>query len=155
MTYAGQALAARAQSIAELRTRLRKKAERLEDVDEILAYLKESGYVDDQRFAGTFADIRRENRGLGKARVVRDLMTRRVSPQIAKAAVEVSYQETDEVKMIEDFLARKYRGKNLKLLLTEPKNLNSAYRKLRVAGFGGSNSIRVLKRYAAATPSEC
>ena len=36
-TYAAQALAARAQSSSELRTRLRKKAARKEDVDEILA----------------------------------------------------------------------------------------------------------------------
>jgi regulatory protein len=150
MKYAGQALAARAQSAAELRTRLRKKAAHREDVEEVIAYLKESGYIDDKRFAGAFADLRRENRGLGKARVVRDLMSRRVAPQIAKAAAEESYKETDEIKLIEDFLARKYRGKDLKSLLTDPKNLNSAYRKLRIAGFGGGNSIRVLKRFAAA-----
>lgn len=149
MTYAGQALAARAQSSAELRTRLRKKAARLEDVDEVLAYLKESGYIDDRRFAGAFADVRRENRGLGKARVVRDLMARRVSSQIAQAAVESSYKDSDEVTLIENYLARKYRGKDLKALLSDPKQLASVYRKLRVAGFGGSQSIRVLKRYAA------
>jgi regulatory protein len=150
MTYAGRALATRAQSVTELRTRLRKRAAQMEDVDCVLGYLKDSGYVDDQRFAGTFADMRRENQGLGKARVVRDLMSRRVSQQVAQAAVDASYKETDEVALIENFLARKYRGKNLKALLAEPKNLSSAYRKLRVAGFGGSQSIRVLKRYAAA-----
>ena len=147
MTYAGRALASRAQSISELRTRLRRKAANLEDVEDVLAYLKESGYVDDQRFAGTFADMRRENQGLGKARVMRDLMIRRVSPQVAKTAVEASYNETDEIALIEKFLARKYRGKDLKALLADPKNHNSAYRKLRVAGFGGSNSIKILKRY--------
>ena len=73
-SYAAQALAARAQSSSELRTRLRKKAARKEDVDEILAYLKEAGYIDDRRFAGAFADWRRDSQGMGKARVVRDLM---------------------------------------------------------------------------------
>ena len=67
-TYAAQALAARAQSSSELRTRLRKKAARLEDVDEILAYLNEAGYIDDRRFAGAFADWRRDSQGMGKAR---------------------------------------------------------------------------------------
>lgn len=150
MTYAAQALAARAQSSTELRNRLRRKAANAADVDDILAYLKESGYVDDQRFAGTFADLRRENRGLGKARVVRDLMSRRISPQMAQAAVESSYKDTDEVALIENYLSRKYRGKDLKTLFADPKQINSAYRKLRVAGFGGSQSIRVLKRYAVA-----
>lgn len=150
MNYAAQALSARAQSVSELRTKLRKKAARKEDVDDVLAYLKESGYADDKRFAGMFAEWRRENRGLGKARVVRDLMAKRVSPQVAQAAVEAAYKDTDEVTLIEDFLGRKYRGKNLKTLLAEPKHLASAYRKLRVAGFGSSTSIRVLKRYASA-----
>ena len=51
--------------------------------------------------------------------------------------------------MIEQFLARKYRGKNLHVLLTEEKYLASAYRKLRTAGFGAGTSISVLKRYAS------
>ncbi|MEO8099925.1 MAG: RecX family transcriptional regulator [Acidobacteriota bacterium] len=148
-SYAAQALAARAQSVSELRTRLLRKASRKEDVEEILGYLKESGYMDDKRFAGSFAEWRKENQGLGKARVVRDLMARRVAPAVAQAAAESVYQGTDEVTLIEAFLARKYRGKNLRVLLAEPKNLASAYRKLRTGGFSGGNSIRVLKRYAA------
>ncbi|MEI9814843.1 MAG: RecX family transcriptional regulator [Acidobacteriota bacterium] len=150
MTYAGQALAARAQSVSELRTRLRRKASNKDDVEEILAYLKESGYADDQRFAGAFAELRKENQGMGKARVVRDLMARRVAQPLAQAAAEAAYKDTDEVKLVEDFLARKYRGKDLKSLLKEQKNWASAYRKLRVAGFGSSASVRVLKQYASA-----
>jgi len=149
MEYAGRALAARAQSVSELRTRLKRRAEHSEDVDAVIAYLKESGYANDQRFAGSFADWRLENQGMGKARVMRDLMSRRVAPAVAKAAVEAAYKNTDEVALIDAFLARKYRGKDLGALLKEPKNLESAYRKLRTAGFSGGESIRVLKRYAA------
>ena len=149
-TYAAQALAARAQSTSELRTRLRKKAARPEDVDEILAYLKESGYVDDTRFAGAFAEWRRESQGMGKARVVRDLMSRRVSPALAQSAAEAAYTGTDEVALIEAWMGRKYRGKNLREFLSEQKNLASAFRRLRTAGFGSSNSIKVLKCYASA-----
>jgi regulatory protein len=149
-SYAATALASRAQSTSELRTRLRKKAARPEDVEEILAYLKEAGYVDDQRFAGAFAEWRKENQGFGKTRVVRDLMSRRVAPAVAKAAAEKVFEGSDEVQLIEDFLARRYRGKDMKAFLAEQKNLASAFRRLRTAGFGSSNSIRVLKRYASA-----
>ncbi len=80
-------------------------------------------------------------------------MSRRVAPALAKQAAATAYQETDEVAMIEQFLARKFRGKNLGELLQEPKHLASAYRKLRGAGFSTGNSIRVLKRYAAEADS--
>ena len=51
--------------------------------------------------------------------------------------------------LIQNFLERKYRGKNLGELLAEQKNLASAFRKLRLAGFSSGTSIRALKRYAA------
>ena len=149
MAYAGRALAARAQSVSELRTRLKRRAERAEDVEAVIAYLKESGYANDQKFAGSFTDWRLENQGLGKARVMRDLLARRVAPGVAKAAVEAAYKDRDEGALIEAFLARKYRGKDLGALLREPKMLASAYRKLLTGGFSGGASIRVLKRYAA------
>lgn len=149
MTYAARTLGSRAQTISELRTKLIRRAARREDVDEVLSRLKESGYLNDKRFAESFANWRCENQGLGKTRVMRDLMARRVAPGLAIQAVDAAYRDTDEIAMIENFLARKYRGKNLGALLSEEKYLAAAYRKLRGAGFSAGNSIRVLKRYAA------
>jgi len=149
MAYAAQALASRAQSSSELREKLRRRAERREDVDEVLRRLKDAGYLNDKRFAESFAAWRRENAGFGKTRVLRDLMARRVAPSLAIQTAEAAYRQVDEIAMIEKFLERKYRGKNLGALLAEEKHLASAYRKLRAAGFSTGNSIRVLKRYAA------
>ena len=149
MSLAGRSLARRAQSLSELRARLKQRAARQEDVAEALSRLKEAGFLNDRKFADSFANWRRENQGLGKARVMRDLMARRVAPTVAKQAVDAVYSNSDETALIERFLERKYRGKELGRLLTEEKNLAAAYRKLRTAGFSSGNSIRVLKRYAA------
>jgi regulatory protein len=149
MNYAARALSARAYTVSELKTRLTKRAAQKEDVDTVLGKLKDAGMVNDRRFAGSFADWRRESQGMGKTRVMRDLMARRVAPAVAKEAVEASFEGVDEIAMIEAFLKRKYRGKNLGALFKEQKELMSAFRKLRGAGFSTGNSIRVLKRYAA------
>jgi regulatory protein len=149
MNFAGRSLARRAQSLSELRLRLKQRAARQEDVAEAIARLKEAGFLNDRKFADSFANWRRENQGLGKARVMRDLMSRRVAPALAKQAVDGAFANTDETAMIESFLERKYRGKELGRLLAEEKNLASAFRRLRAAGFSAGNSIRVLKRYAA------
>src|SRR5262249_33120991 len=140
MNFAARALSARAQSLSELRTRLRKRAASKEDVDQVMSRLKEAGFVNDRKFAGTFAEWRRENQGLGRTRVLRDLMARRVAPAVAREAVDAAYQQVDEIALIEAFLARKYRGKDLGKLLAEPKYLASAFRKLRAGGFGAGNS---------------
>ncbi|MBZ5674195.1 MAG: recombination regulator RecX [Acidobacteriia bacterium] len=149
MDYAAKALSVRGYTVSELKTRLKKRAARAEDVETVLGRLKESGVVNDRRFAGSFAEWRRESQGLGKTRVMRDLMARRVAPGVAKEAVEAAFEGVDEIAMIEAFLKRKYRGKDLGGLLREQKELASAFRKLRGAGFSTGNSIRVLKRYAA------
>jgi regulatory protein len=149
LAYAARLLSARALSSSELREKLRKRAARLEDVDIVIARLKQAGYLDDRKFAQSYASWRRDNQGFGKSRVMRDLMGRRVAPAVARQAADAAYQDSDEIQLIENFLERKYRGKDLGALLGEEKHLASAYRKLRLAGFAAGNSIRVLKRYAA------
>jgi hypothetical protein len=72
-----------------------------------------------------------------------------VAPAVAEKAVQETFAETNEVELIEEFLARKLPKTRLKEYLADPNHLASAYRKLRYAGFGGGNAIRVLKRYSA------
>jgi len=148
LNYAVRTLGGRAYSTGELREKLRRRAERAEDVDVVLAKLKELGYLDDRRFAEGYAASRLENQGLGKMRVLRDLRQRRVAPKLAEQVTEKTYQEINEVELIEEFLKRKYRGKKLGQFLGEEKNLAGAYRRLRYAGFSAGGSIRVLKQYA-------
>jgi len=149
MAYAARVLGGRAQSISELREKLIRRASSREDVTDVLDRLKRSGFLDDRRLAASFASWRLETQGQGKARVMRDLMARRVAPAVAREAADAAYNKVDEIALIENFLRRKYRGKDLPSLLGEEKNMASAYRKLRLAGFTSGNSIRVLKRYAA------
>ena len=149
LAYAARVLTARAQTSSELRQKLARRAAQRGDVDEVIRRLKENGYLNDQRFAESFANWRRDNQGVGKTKVVRDLMARRVAPELAKKTAEAAYSGTDEAALIEQFLARKFRGRDLGALLQEEKHLASAFRRLRTAGFSAGNSIRVLKRYAA------
>lgn len=143
-----RALGGRAHSTGELKEKLRRRAERAEDVDGVLAKLKESGYLNDRRFAENYASARLENQGLGKMRVLRDLRQRRVAPKLAEQVTEKTFQDTNETDLIEAFLKRKYRGKQLGVFLGEEKNLAAAFRRLRYAGFSAGAAIRVLKRYA-------
>jgi regulatory protein len=149
MAYSARVLSSRAQTLAELREKLRRRAAEPACVDEVLARLKEMGYLNDERFAEGFVSWRKDQEGLGKTRVLRDLLVRRVAPALAKKATDTAFQGSDEIAMIERFLERKYRGKDLGALLAEEKHLASAYRKLRLAGFNSGNSIKVLKRHAA------
>jgi regulatory protein len=148
LQYALNLLAGRALSSGEVRKKLTARAADPEDVEGVLAKLREYGFVDDGRFAEGYAAVRKDSGSFGKARVLRDLRQRRVAPAIAEKAVSQAYEGADETEMIEQFLKRKYRTVNLAEHLQEEKHLAAAYRRLRYAGFSSSASIRVLKRFA-------
>lgn len=134
--------------MGELREKMRQRAEEPASIDPVIARLKEAGYLDDRKFAENYAAARLENQGFGKMRVLRDLRQRRVAPKLAEQVAENTFKSTNETELVEAFLKRKYRGKELGAFLKEKKNLAAAYRRLRYAGFSSGASIRVLKRYA-------
>jgi regulatory protein len=149
LNVALRALGGSAHSSGQLREKLRRRAQNDEDVDAVMGKLKEAGYLNDRHFAENFAAARLQNQGLGKMRVLRDLRQRRIAPKLAEQVIEKTYKETIEADLIEEFLRRKYRGKELGTFLSNEKNLAGAFRRLRYAGFSAGQSIRVLKRFAS------
>jgi regulatory protein len=146
--YGLRVLGMRGYAVAELRDKLARRAARAEDVATILARLKQYGYLDDRRYAENYAASRLANESLGRFRVVQDLRKRRVAPAVVEAVVGEVYSGSDEDRLAEEFLRRKLRKVDPVAYLAEPKHVASAYRKLRLAGFGYSPSLRVIKKFA-------
>lgn len=147
-SYALKALAQRAHSTGELKVKLRRRAERVSDIDDVIARLKDNGYLDDRRFAESFATSRLSNEGLGKGRVILDLRQRRVAPALAETTVRQVYEEVDEQALIDDYIRRKYRKAPREGLFQDEKDLAAAYRRLARAGFRAGDIVRALKRFA-------
>lgn len=146
--YALRALGQRAHSTAELKQKLLRRANSPHDVSALMTRLHEYGLADDKKFSESFASSRLANDGFGRFRVLRDLRAKKVPPSIAERAVSDAFAGTDEQQLAETFLLRKYRGKDLAAFLSEEKNLASAYRRLRAAGFRSNVALSVLKRYS-------
>ena len=147
-SYALRLLAGRAHSTGEMREKLRRRAARLGDVDDVLVRLKDHGYLNDQRFAESFAAARLANDQLGRTRVVQDLRERRVAPALAERSVREVYQDVNEEALIEEWIRRKYRSAPRESLFQQDKDLAAAYRRLLRAGFRSGEIVRVLKRFA-------
>jgi regulatory protein len=146
--YALRVLGGRAHSAGELREKLRGKAEHAADIDPTIARLKEYGYLNDRKFAESFAAARLENDGLGKTRVLADLSRRRVAPAVAQQSVGKVYENVAEEALAEDFVRRKFRLAPRENLFQDDKQMASAYRRLVRAGFRSATVIAVLKKFA-------
>jgi regulatory protein len=103
-------LAAKPRSVAELRERLlqgKKTDEEL--VDAVISRLREYGYLNDERFAFSYASYKVKQKPVGRRRLERDLKFKKVDSVVANEALEMVFTETPEEQLIDQAIARRLR----------------------------------------------
>jgi regulatory protein len=137
-----RALMRRAHSVQEMKRKLERRSENKLLVQLVMARLKESGLIDDARYAKQFARQRTETRKQGKYRVARDLRARGIPDRQIAEALEETAKTTDEAAMVRARIERKlrsYRGE------IDEKKMASIYGSLLRAGFSADVVRRELK----------
>lgn len=137
-----RALMRRAHSVQEMKRKLERRSENKLLVQLVMARLKESGLIDDARYAKQFARQRTESRKQGKFRVARDLRARGIPDRQIAEALEETAKTTDEGAMVRARIERKlrsYRGE------IDEKKMASIYGSLLRAGFSADVVRRELK----------
>ncbi len=110
-------IAAKSRSVEELRERLlESKYANKSDVEAVIARLREYGYLDDQRFAFSYASLKVKQRPIGRRRLERDLKFKKVDSTVADEALELVYAETPEEELIDRAIEKRVR------LRGKPKN---------------------------------
>ncbi len=103
-------LSARSRSVSELRELLlRGRGARKAVVDEVLARLQEYDYLDDERFALGYASLKLRQRPVGRQRLKRDLLTKKVDGAIVDEALDSIFAEASEEEMIDRAIERRIR----------------------------------------------
>jgi regulatory protein len=147
-----RALMRRSHSVSEMKKLLARRADTDLLAQVVLARLKESGQLDDARYAKQFVRQRTNIRRQGKFRIMRDLRARGVPDRHIEAALEsVSADQADSVAD-EASLIRHRIDRKLKLLRgpssdkrLDDKKIASLYRSLLRAGFPADSIRRQLK----------
>jgi regulatory protein len=107
---AAKLLAAKPRSESELRERLLQGRYASKSVvEEVIARLREYGYVDDQQFALSFASHKVKQKPTGRRRLERDLMMKKVDRSVAEEALDKVYAETPEEELIDRAIEKRIR----------------------------------------------
>jgi len=107
---AARLLAAKPRSVAELRERLSQdRGATKANVDEVIARLREYGYLDDAKFAQNYASLRVRERPIGRRRLERDLWLKKVDKQTAEVALDEVFAATPEEDLIDRAIAKRIR----------------------------------------------
>ena len=117
-------LAAKPRSVAELRERLlRGKNSDEATVETVIARLREYGYLNDERFAFSYAQYKVKQKPVGRRRLERDLKFKKVDSGVANEALEMVFAETPEEQLIEQAIAKRLRIRGKPKNRVETKSL--------------------------------
>lgn len=138
-----RALMRRAHSAQEMKEKLARRSDNELLVRVVMARLKESGQLDDERYAQQFARNRTQSRKQGRFRIQRELRARGVSDGVISAALEESAAQTDPAKVVRQRIVRKLKSHRGEI---DDKKIASIYGSLLRAGFPSDLIRRELKR---------
>jgi len=117
-------LAAKQRSVAELRERLLEGRGATESiVDTVIDRLREYGYLDDARFAHSYASLRVQQRPIGRQRLQRDLWLKKIDKQTAESALDQVFEQTPEEDLIDKAIAKRVRLRGKPQTRAEAKKL--------------------------------
>jgi regulatory protein len=124
-------------AVAELRHKLLQRGADEQQLELVLARLRQEGYLDDARFAAAFVRDRREFRPCGAAMIRHELALRGVDEELIEAALEAEYGEEQQRQALRKLLAKAQA--KLEPAPQEPeaarKYRERLYRRLLVKGF--------------------
>jgi regulatory protein len=117
-------LAAKPRSVSELRERLLQgRGTSKSTVDEVIERLREYGYLDDERFAFSYASLKVKQRPVGRRRLAQDLKFKKVDKQVADDTLELVYAETPEDDLIDRAIEKRLRVRGRPSNRVEAKSL--------------------------------
>lgn len=130
-------------SVYEVKNNLRRKEYAEDEIDEALNFLKEYGYVDDERYCMQFITIQNEN-GKGIRRIKEELRCKkRINSEIIDRALtnltDEGYDFADESSKALEIAEKITEGK----IITD-KLIEKTARRLFYLGYGSSDIMKVM-----------
>jgi regulatory protein len=117
-------LAAKQRSVVELREKLSTtRGATKAMVDEAIERLREYGYLDDAKFAQSYASLRLRERPIGRRRLQRDLWLKKVDKQTVETALDEVFESTPEGELIDRAIAKRIRLRGKPKTREEAKKL--------------------------------
>lgn len=120
---AAKLLAAKPRSIEELRERLAERCSSKAIVETVIARLREYGYLDDERYALSYASSKVRQQPIGRRRLEQSLVMKKVDRKVAGEALDQVFAETPEEQLLDRALEKRVRLRGRPKTRTDAKSL--------------------------------
>ncbi|MFY9269138.1 MAG: regulatory protein RecX [Candidatus Manganitrophaceae bacterium] len=136
-------LSYRDRSVKEIETKLAEKGFSEEVTAEVVSFLKEAHYLDDDRFAWEWVRSRAVHRHIGPLRLKRELLEKGLSSGEADQSIARLTREYDLLEQAETLLRRRWKDP---AFLSDLKNKQRAYLFLQRKGFDGETILKAIRK---------
>ena len=134
-------LASRELSESQIRQRLARRGYTADEIDEAAVRLKSERAIDDARVAGAIARTETSLKRRGRLRVRRQIEQAGIAPDVARAALDATFEDIDDDALLLAALAKRLRGDDA---IEDERVFRRLYRYLVAQGFEHDRVLRAL-----------
>ena len=134
-------LASRELSEAQIRQRLARRGYAPDEIDEAAARLKSERAIDDARVAGAIARTETSLKHRGRLRVRRQIEQAGIASEVARAALDATFEDVDDDQLLLAALGKRLRGDGA---IEDDRVFRRLYRYLIAQGFEHDRVLRAL-----------
>ena len=127
----------------QLRERFRKRKFESQAIEDALDRLRQQGALDDRRTAFAYARTAVRLTARGRRRILQEIIARGINKDIAHEAVEITFAEVDEAKVLARALAKRLNGP-----IQDAAHLRRLHRSLQQQGIPTSLIVPALAAHA-------
>jgi regulatory protein len=121
--YVLRLLSRRIYSKYEISTKLKIKGYSENIISEVVFWLENKKYINDELFATRWAQFRLKNKPIGRYRLNQELKTKGIKQDIIQKAIDKIYKEIDELTLARNLIKEKVVSSEIKNIRINPKKI--------------------------------
>jgi len=116
-------LSRRIYSRYEISGKLKNKGYPEKNIDELIFWLEDNNYINDELFAEMWAQFRLQNKPIGRYKLNQELRTKGIKQDIIQKVIDKTYKEIDELTLAHNLIMEKIVSSEIKKVRIDPKKI--------------------------------
>lgn len=116
-------LSRRIYSRYEISGKLKNKGYPEKIIADLVFWLEDNNYINDELFAEMWAQFRLQNKPIGRYKLNQELRTKGIKQDIIQKVIDKTYKEMDELTLARNLIKEKIVSSEIKNIKTDPKKI--------------------------------
>ncbi|MBU4350244.1 recombination regulator RecX [bacterium] len=121
--YLLRLLSRRIYSRYEISGKLKNKGYPEKNIAELIIWLEDNNYINDELFAEMWAQFRLQNKPIGRYKLNQELRTKGIKQDIIQKVIDKTYKEMDELSLAHNLIKEKIVASEIKNIRIDPKKI--------------------------------